>query len=86
MLDEMVLERRLVTLEQTVSDLQKQVSNKPMGENWLEKLTGSISDEAAFLEALEYGRDFRQSEGLFFCHLILGRSRFLMSCDRKKFE
>jgi hypothetical protein len=66
MLDEMVLERRLVNLEQTVSDLQKRVSNKPMGEDWLEKLTGSVSDEAAFLEALEYGRNFRQSEGLFF--------------------
>jgi hypothetical protein len=66
MLDEMVLERRLVNLEQTVSDLQKRVSNKPMGENWLEKLTGSVSDEAAFLEALEYGRNFRQFEGLFF--------------------
>jgi hypothetical protein len=65
MLDEMVLERRLVNLEQTVSDLQKRVSNKPMGEDWLEKLTGSISDEAAFLEALEYGRNFRQSKGLF---------------------
>jgi glycine cleavage system H lipoate-binding protein len=62
MLDEMVLEKRLVTLEQTVSDLQKKVSSKPTGENWLEKLTGSISDEEVFLEALEYGRSFRQSD------------------------
>jgi hypothetical protein len=28
----------------------------------LEKLIGSISDEAAFLEALEYGRTFRQAD------------------------
>jgi hypothetical protein len=62
MLDEMVLERRLVTLEQTVSDLQKKVSNKPIGDNWLEKLIGSISDEEVFLEALEHGRNFRQSD------------------------
>ncbi len=62
MLDEIVLERRLVTLEQTVCDLQKKVGGKSIGEDWLEKLTGSISDEAVFLEALEYGRTFRQSD------------------------
>jgi hypothetical protein len=62
MLDEMVLERRLVNLEQTVSDLQKKVSTKPIGDNWLEKLIGSISDEEVFLEALEHGRNFRQSD------------------------
>jgi hypothetical protein len=62
MLDEIVLERRLVTLEQTVSDLQQKVSNKPIERDWLEKLTGSISDEAVFLEALEYGRNFRQCD------------------------
>jgi hypothetical protein len=28
--------------------------------NWLERLIGSISYDAAFMEALEYGRDFRQ--------------------------
>ncbi|HBE47848.1 MAG TPA: transferase hexapeptide repeat containing protein, partial [Cyanobacteria bacterium UBA11369] len=30
--------------------------------NWLDKLIGSISDESAFLEALEYGRAFRQAD------------------------
>ena len=30
--------------------------------NWLYKLIGSISDDSAFLEALEYGRTFRQSD------------------------
>ncbi|MEH1792334.1 MULTISPECIES: transferase hexapeptide repeat containing protein [unclassified Nostoc] len=61
MLDETVLEHRLLTLEQAVSDLQRQVEGKP-SENWLEKLVGSISDESAFLEALEYGRAFRQAD------------------------
>jgi hypothetical protein len=30
--------------------------------NWLDKLIGSISDESAFLQALEYGRSFRQAD------------------------
>lgn len=62
MLDETTLEQRLVTLEQAVSDLQLKFESKPNSENWLEKLIGSISDEAAFLEALEYGRAFRQAD------------------------
>jgi hypothetical protein len=62
MLDETTIEQRLMTLEQTVFDLQQKVDSKPSLENWLQKLIGSITDEAAFLEALEYGRTFRQSD------------------------
>jgi hypothetical protein len=62
MLDETILENRLVTLEQAVSELQRKFESKPISENWLEKLIGSISDEVAFLEVLEYGRDFRQAD------------------------
>lgn len=62
MLDETTIEQRLITLEQAVSDLQRKVDSKPIPENWLQKLTGSISDEAAFLAALEYGRIFRQAD------------------------
>ncbi len=62
MLNETILEKRLVTLEQAVSDLQRKLESKPNSENWLEKLTGSISDESAFLEALEHGRAFRQAD------------------------
>jgi hypothetical protein len=62
MLNEITIERRLSNLEQTVSDLQQKVDRKPVAENWLQKLTGSISDEAVFLEALEYGQTFRQSD------------------------
>ncbi len=62
MLDETILEKRLVTLEQAVSDLQGKLESQSTSENWLEKLIGSISDEAAFLEALEYGRVFRQAD------------------------
>lgn len=52
MLDEINLERRLVTLEQAVSDLQQKIESKPRSENWLQKLIGSISDEAAFISTL----------------------------------
>lgn len=60
MLDETTLEQRLITLERAVSHQQRKVEKKPSADNWLQKLTGSISDESAFLEALEYGRTFRQ--------------------------
>ena len=59
MLDEAILEKRLVTIEQAVSKLQLTVERRS-SENWLEILIDSISDEEAFLEALEYGRAFRQ--------------------------
>jgi hypothetical protein len=61
MLDETVLERRLLTLEQAVVDLQRRVEDKP-SEDWLEKLIGSVSDEEAFLDVLEYGRAFREAD------------------------
>jgi hypothetical protein len=32
----------------------------------MDKLIGSISDEAAFIEALDYGRSFRQADKLNF--------------------
>lgn len=62
MLDETILEQRLVTLEAAVSDLQHKLEEKPTSKNWLERLIGSVSDEATFHEALEYGRAFRQAD------------------------
>jgi hypothetical protein len=46
MLNEATIERRLITLEQTVDDLQRKIDSKLATESWLQKLTGSISDEA----------------------------------------
>ncbi len=62
MLDTATIEQRLMTLEQAVFDLQCKFDNQPSSGNWLERLAGSISDDAAFLEVLEYGRVFRQSD------------------------
>lgn len=62
MLDEANLEQRLAILEQTVADIKHQVIDAPTYSNWLEKVIGSISDEPAFLEALEYGRSLRHAD------------------------
>jgi hypothetical protein len=62
MLTEPILEQRLNALEHAVADLQSRLAGVPTSRNWLDKITGSISDEAAFLEALEYGRAFRAAD------------------------
>ncbi len=56
MLDEATIEERLVNLERTVAKLQNQLSVTPTSSNWLDEVAGSISDEQAFLEVLEYGK------------------------------
>ena len=62
MLDETTLGQRLMTLEQAVSELQRKVDSQPVSASWLQQLIGSVSDEDAFLQALEYGRVFRQTD------------------------
>ncbi|MGJ5673542.1 MAG: transferase hexapeptide repeat containing protein [Nostochopsis sp.] len=62
MLDEATVERRLATLEQEVRELKCKTDSSLTSSNWLDKLIGSISDESAFLEALEYGRSFREAD------------------------
>lgn len=62
MLDETTIEQRLVSLEQTVAELKRQMLVVPTTNNWLEKVTGSISDEQTFLEILEYGKALRYAD------------------------
>lgn len=62
MIDEVILEQRLAVLERAIADLQLRVAGAPASSNWLDNVTGSISDEAAFLEALEYGRTLRMAD------------------------
>lgn len=61
MSDEATVEKRLAALEQMVADLQRQIAGSPNTKSWLEKV-GRISDEEAFLQALEYGKFFRYSD------------------------
>jgi SAM-dependent MidA family methyltransferase len=62
MLDQATIEKRLVDLEQAVTELKRKSEADTSPNNWLQALAGSISDEATFLEALDYGRAFRQSD------------------------
>lgn len=64
MLDEATVEQRLATLEQEVAELKLKSNQEFSSVNWLENLIGSISDEEVFLQALEYGRSFRQTDRL----------------------
>ena len=64
MLNETNLEKRLIDIEQAIADIQTKINEQPLSNNWLEKITGSISDESAFLEALEYGEIWRKSDKL----------------------
>jgi hypothetical protein len=62
MLDEGKLEQRLAALECAVAELQRQLADGPASRDWLQRLTGSISDVSAFEEALELGRAFRNAD------------------------
>lgn len=44
MTTETILEQRVAVLEQAVADLQCRLPNSPATPNWLDKVTGSISD------------------------------------------
>ncbi|GBL16923.1 hypothetical protein MTo_04248 [Microcystis aeruginosa NIES-1211] len=46
---------------QNLTDLVNLETEKSSSENWLDNLSGSISNEEAFEKALEYGRVFRQN-------------------------
>jgi hypothetical protein len=59
---EATLEVRLAAVEQAVRDLQRLVATRTPSPNWLERLTGSMKDEPAFEEVLEYGRAIRQAD------------------------
>ncbi len=62
MLDEATLERRLTALEQAVAEVRLGLAGAKPADNWIEIVTGSISDESAFLEALEFGRAMRKAD------------------------
>jgi hypothetical protein len=69
MFSKIKVEYRLAVLEEEVTDLKQEIVNlkqknidRPAVGNWMDKLVGSISDEAAFLEALEYGSSVRQAD------------------------
>jgi hypothetical protein len=56
------LEQRVNALERTVAELQRKLAALPDGGHWLDRIAGSMKDEPAFLEVLEYGRQFRHAD------------------------
>lgn len=62
MTKEALLEQRLTAVEQAVRDLQRLVAARVPAQDWLERVTGSMKDEPAFAEVLEYGRAIRQAD------------------------
>jgi hypothetical protein len=54
------LEERLAAVEAAIAELQQVVT--PQQTNWLQQITGSFKDEAAFEEVLAYGRAIRQGD------------------------
>lgn len=61
MSNEAALEKCIEKLEQIVTGLQHKLDPKSDSKSPMNRLIGSVSDESAFLEALEYGRAYRQS-------------------------
>ena len=61
-----------LTLEQRVAQFEDQLlqitlvlkAEKTPVPNWIDRLSGSISNDELFVEALEYGRSFRVTDGL----------------------
>lgn len=59
---EALLEQRLAAVEQAIRELKQRMSSRSPASNWLERVTGSMKDEPAFEEVLEYGRALRKAD------------------------
>jgi hypothetical protein len=62
MIADELIEQRLLALESAVANLQFRLTKMAPAANWIDKVTGSISDDEAFQEALEFGRAFRHAD------------------------
>jgi len=56
------IEQRVAVLEGAVAELQRRLAAVSAPANWLDRVTGTVTDEAAFLEALELGRAWRDAD------------------------
>jgi hypothetical protein len=66
MITNQTIEQRVTHLEAELERISRLVSIEPTPPqtttepNWIDRLAGSITNEALFLEALEYGKQHRQ--------------------------
>jgi hypothetical protein len=58
--EEAMLEQRLAAVESAVREIQRLLGSRTPQPNWLDRVTGSMKDEPAFEEVLEYGRAIRR--------------------------
>lgn len=56
-----LFEQRLSAVERAVEELKESLRKRGVAANWLERVIGSMKDEPAFCEVVEYGRAFRQA-------------------------
>ncbi len=59
---QMTIEQRLASVEHEVAELRSLLTRTTPSADWLEKVAGSVTDEAAFREVLELGRAFRLAD------------------------
>jgi hypothetical protein len=56
------IEQRLAFVEHEVAELRSLLTHAATSADWLEKVAGSVTDDAAFREVLELGRAFRVAD------------------------
>jgi hypothetical protein len=56
------IEQRLDIVEHEVAELRSLMTRATAPADWLEKVAGSVTDEAAFREVLELGRALRLAD------------------------
>ncbi len=56
------LEHRLAAVERELAELRSLITITSLPADWLQKVTGSVTDEEAFREVLELGRAIRSAD------------------------
>jgi len=62
MLNEAQIEQRLRAVENAISELRQYSFVRPPAADWLEQISGSLKDDPAFEQVLEYGRQMRHAD------------------------
>jgi hypothetical protein len=58
------LEHRVTTLERELSDLKSHLTPTGRAAPWWDRIAGTFSDDPAFEEAMELGRQYRRQKRL----------------------
>jgi hypothetical protein len=58
----LTIEQRLEAVEHAIADIQGRLVGNGGSGHWLDRVTGSITDEPAFREVLELGRAIRWAD------------------------